>query len=88
MPGKKGENRGRTERYIYTRKGRSLTVIVCQKAFVQTAQGESRKERCGRGRNHLVTPEGMAQVEVPKEEKREKKLPNQGGQIPVGYWAT
>ena len=47
VPGKKkGENRGRTERDINTRIGGSLTVIVCRNSVVQTAQEESRKERC------------------------------------------
>ena len=42
VPGKKGEKREN----IYTRKGGSLTVIVCREGVVQTAQGESRKEKC------------------------------------------
>ena len=42
VPGKEGKNRGRAERDIYTRKGGSLTVIMCQ-----TDHGESRKEKCG-----------------------------------------
>ena len=66
--GKKWENRGRSERDIDTRKEGSLTVIVCPEAVVQTAEGESRKERCekvGVGGRHRVTPEGIEQVEVP-----------------------
>ena len=46
VPGKKSENRGRTERDIDTRKGGSLTVRVRRKAVVQILQGESSKERC------------------------------------------
>ena len=66
-PEKKGEKRERT--------GGSLTVIMCRKGVVQTAQGESKKERCEkvavRG-SHRITSE----VEVPYEEKRGGKLPN------------
>ena len=38
-------------------------MIVYQKAVVQTAQRESRKDRCEKfcvGERHKVTPEGMA----------------------------
>ena len=63
--GKKGENRGRTERNVNTRKGR-LAMIVCRKAVVETIQGKSRKERYEKvsveGR-HRVSPKGTAQVE-------------------------
>ena len=45
MPGKKQENKGRTERDIDTRKSGSLAVIVCRKAIVQTAQGEKAGRR-------------------------------------------
>ena len=58
LPGKKGENRGRTERNVDTRKGGSLAMIVCRKAVVETAQGESRKERREKvsvGGRHRVT---------------------------------
>ena len=57
LPGKKGEKREN----IYTRKGGSLTVIVCREGVVQTAQGESRKEKCekvGMGGTSPSRPKG------------------------------
>ena len=30
----------------------------------------------------------MAQIEVPQEKKRRRKLPDQGSQILIGHWAT
>ena len=62
-----------------------MTVIVSWEAVIQRAQGESRKERSKKVcmRSHRVTPEEMAQVKVSKEEKRRRKLPNQGDQISV-----
>ena len=67
VPGKKWENRRRTEKNVDTRKGGSLAMIVCRKTVVETAQGESRKERCEKvyvGGRHQVTPEGIEQAEV------------------------
>ena len=64
------------------RKGGNLTVIGSWEAVIQTAQGESRKEISNKvcmRRNHRITPE---------EEKRKRKLPNQGDQIIVGDQAT
>ena len=67
-------------------------MVVCRKAVVETAQGGSRKERREKvsvGGRHRVTPRGMAQVEVPKEEEeRGRKLPDQGSQILIGHRAT
>ena len=55
----KRENRGRTERGIYIGKGDILTVIVRWEAVIQTAQGESGKERIKKvytRRGHRVAP--------------------------------
>ena len=68
-----------------------MTVIVRWDTVVQTAQVESREERSNKvcmRRSHRVTPEGMTQVKVSKEEKRRKELSNQGDQISVGDRAT
>ena len=66
-------------------------MIVCQKAVVQTAQGESRKERCEKervGGRHRVTQRGWRRLKSPRRRGERGEAADQREKILVGNRAT
>ena len=92
LPEKEGENKERIERGIYTRKGGSLTVIVCvgKPSLRQFREEAGRRDvRKWAWGDVTESPQrGWRRLKSPRRRRGGMKLPDQGDQIIVGDRAT